>query len=268
MKSKQRMLTCVHIPLLHGENLSPSCPPLALWDDNFVNNRSNLMHTISFSTLNDRYQVVPASRCSQTLSPQSHSYVAQLRMWSRCGRGTETAQTTNLCCCKIARWGAQACSLCRDFRVAEVTLDSAILLFAMHRQNVLNVVSIPPLFQAASFGCILQSFFRGFLAILSLLRIYFSSPIKVYLQFENVAIHNTTFLIVVLCICQVKAVWYCIDFCFVQKDSGNIRSCVCSSILVERVMRQTFRQNIISCFTIPLGTSCIEVGVWFCIHRR
>lgn len=160
----------------------------------------------------------------------------------------------------------QACSLW-DFRVAEITQHSAILLFAMHRQNVLSVVSIPPLFQADSSGCILQSFFRGLLAILSLLRIYFS-PIKAYVQFENVAIYNTTFLAVVLYICQVKAVWHCIDFYFVQKDSGNIRSCVCSSILVQRMVRQTFRQNIISRFTIPLGTPCVGVRVWFCIHGR
>lgn len=162
----------------------------------------------------------------------------------------------------------QACSLCGDFRGAEVTQHSAILLFAMHRQNVLNVVSIPPLFQADSSGCILQSFFGVFSSIFSLLRIYFSFPIKVYLQFENVAVHNTTLLTMVLCICQVKAVWYCIDFYFVQKGSSNTRSCVCSSILVQRMVRQTFRQNIISHFTIPLGASCIGVRVWFYIHGR
>lgn len=139
---------------------------------------------------------------------------------------------------------------------------SAILLFAMHRQNVL------PLSQADSSGCILQSFFRGFLAILSPFSIYFYSPLKVYLQFEDVAIHNTTFLTVLLCICQDKAVWYCIDFYFVQKDSRNIRSCVCSSVLVQRMVRRTFRQNIISHFTVPLGASCVGVRVWFFIHGR
>lgn len=120
------------------------------------------------------------------------------------------------------------------------TQHSAILLFAMHRQNLLSVVSIPPLSQLDPSGCILQSFFRGPLATLSLLMIYFSSPIKVYLQFENVAIHNTTFLTVVLCICQDKAVWYCTDLYFVQKDSSNIGSSVCSSAPVQRMVRQTF----------------------------
>lgn len=144
------------------------------------------------------------------------------------------------------------------------TQHSAILLFAM--QNVLSVVSILPLSQADSSGCSLQFLFRGLLATFFLLRIYFSSPIKVYLQFENVAIHNTTFLTVVLCICRDKAVWYCIDFYFVQKDSSNIRSCGCSSILVQRLVRQMFRQNIISHFTIPLGASRIGVRVWFCVH--
>lgn len=130
---------------------------------------------------------------------------------------------------------------------------SAILLFAMHRQILLSVISIPPLSQADSSGCILQSFFRGLLATFSLLMIYFSSPIKVYLQFENAAIHNTTFLMVVLCICQDKAAWYCIDLYFVQKDSGNIRSCVCSSTLVQRMVRQTltFSGKTISAIYLP-----------------
>lgn len=78
------------------------------------------------------------------------------------------------------------------------TQHSAILLFAMHRQILLSIVSIPRLSQADSSGYILQSFFRGLLATFSLLMIYFSSPIKVYLQFENAAIYNTTFLTVVL----------------------------------------------------------------------
>lgn len=43
---------------------------------------------------------------------------------------------------------------------------------------------------------------------------------------------------------------------------------VCSSILVQRMVRQAFRQNIISHFTIPLGASCVGVRVWFFIHGR
>lgn len=50
-----------------------------------------------------------------------------------------------------------------------ITQNSAILLFAIHGQNMLSVVSIPPLFQAGSSGCILQFLFRGLLATLSLL---------------------------------------------------------------------------------------------------
>lgn len=148
------------------------------------------------------------------------------------------------------------------------TQHSAILLFAMHRQILLSVISIPPLSQADSSGCILQSFFRGLLATFPLLMIYFS-PIKVHLQFENAAIHNTTFLTVVLCICQDKAAWYCIDLYFVQKDSGNIRSCVCSSSLKEWWDKHWhFQAKQSQPFTCPLGASCIGVRVWFCVHRR
>lgn len=93
MKSKQRMCTCVYIPSLASLAERKLISHLSTtgcvgWE--LCEQQKSL--DAYYQLFDPKWQVSGGTsfQIQSDLSAQSHSHVAQLRMWSRCGRGTVT----------------------------------------------------------------------------------------------------------------------------------------------------------------------------------